>query len=127
MTAELTLSSIAGSVILSNVAAHLPGGWFAFVYTGVAFALINQVPRWFFSDGPGLGLLQTIEIVPPAFIPGLILSWAAWSLALFAASQFFIAPADAIALGAFGSEAAGLTLVTFVSVVASILGGIIRF
>ncbi len=122
MTVELLSLSIAGSLILHNVAALLPGGWLALVYTGAAFAVINQAPKWYFGGGQGSELLGMIGDIPPVIIPALIITWSAWYLALFATSQFFIAPAPV----AFGNEAALLTLATSISVIASILGRIIR-
>ncbi len=125
MTVELVLLSVVGSFFLRDVSAHLPGGWFAFVYTGVAFAVITQAPKWFFSTGLGSEMLGMIGDIPPVIFVALIIGWSAWYLALFASSQFFIVPMPMVDLE-FASEASLLTLATSVSVIASILGRHIR-
>ncbi len=122
MTVELVSSSIAGSCILHGVATQLPGGWFAFVYTGVAFAVINQVPRWYFSGEQGLEALELSESFPPILLFALIMAFASWHTALWAASAFFNAPGPI----EFPGEAALLTVVTILSVSASLLAGIIE-
>ncbi len=125
MTVELGLLSIAGSLILHNVAALLPGGWFALVYTGVAFAVIVQAPKGYFIGMQGSDVLGLIAIIPPVIFLALMIAWAAWYLALTAASQFFVVPVPTTDFQFFG-ETWLLTLATTASVIASIRGRIIR-
>lgn len=122
MTVELVLTAVAGSLILQEVAAHLPGGWLALVYTGVAVAVINQVPRWYFSSPHGAEILDMIGFIPPCFFIALAVAIGMWMLALWATAQFFAGPVS----GDFLHEAALLSMVTMVSVVASLLARIIR-
>lgn len=124
MTIELVLLSIVGSLILHNVAAQLPGGWFALVYTGVAFAVIVQAPKGYFISMQGSDVLGLIAIIPPFIFVVCMIAWGAWYLALTAASLFFVVPITPDDFQFF-AETWLLTLTFSVSVIASIRGRII--